>query len=151
MSSSPAAIRMHTKYIAPSERSMPALAMQITELVGSYMVWVGTTDVPAEKVESAPSQGSLLRDWSCAMPPLNAATPPAATNLYRSSSSEISLSMAQRLGETSCRLLARRFQKQIFVSVDIPPSFMTLGDGSKLLVAAEKAVVQALQDIEARG
>jgi hypothetical protein len=32
-----------------------------------------------------------------------AATPPAATNLYRSASSDMSLSMAQRLGEMLCR------------------------------------------------
>ncbi|KAI0768355.1 hypothetical protein BC629DRAFT_1442412 [Irpex lacteus] len=78
-------IRVHTKYIPPSERTLPALALQITELVGSYMVWVGTTDEPAEKVDIAPSQGSLLRDWACAMPPMNATIPPAGTNLYRSS------------------------------------------------------------------
>ncbi|KAI0747359.1 hypothetical protein BC629DRAFT_1560530 [Irpex lacteus] len=135
-------IRVHTKYIPPSERTLPALALQITELVGSYMVWVGTTDEPAEKVEIAPSQGSLLRDWACAMPPMNATIPPAGTNLYRSSSSDVSLSMAQRL--------ARRFKKQIFLSVDVPPAFATLGDGPKLLLAAEKAVVQTLQELETR-
>lgn len=46
---------------------------------------------------------------------------------------------------------ARRFRKQIFLSVDVPPSFMTLGDGPKLTLAVEKAVVQALDELEGRG
>ncbi|KAI0697239.1 hypothetical protein BC835DRAFT_1270564 [Cytidiella melzeri] len=133
-------IQVHTKYIPTSERALPALALQITQLVGSYMVWIGTTGESAENVETALLQGSLLRDWACAMPPTNTAIPPAATNLYRSSSSDVSLSMAQRL--------ARRFKKQIFLSVDVPPAFMTPGDGPKLMLAVEKAAVQSLQALE---
>lgn len=63
-----ARINVYTKYIPPSEKTLPALAVQITQLIGSYMVWVGTTDEPAENAQIAPSQGSLLRDWACAMP-----------------------------------------------------------------------------------
>ncbi|KAI0093030.1 hypothetical protein BDY19DRAFT_989714 [Irpex rosettiformis] len=136
-------IQVYTKYVPPSERTLPALALQITQLVGSYMVWVGITDEPAEKVDIAPSQGFLLKDWACAMPPTSVGIPPAATNLYRSSSSDVSLSMAQRL--------ARRFKRQIFLAVDVPPAFTTLGDGPKVVLAAEQAVVQALQELEARG
>ena len=67
-------VQVHTKYIAPSEKTLPPLALQITQLVGSYMIWVGITEEPAEKAEIAPSQGSLLRDWACAMPPTNVST-----------------------------------------------------------------------------
>ena len=45
---------------------------------------------------------------------------------------------------------ARRFKKQIFLSVDVPAAFATLGDGPKVVLAAEKAVVQTLQELEAR-
>jgi proteasome assembly chaperone 4 len=90
--------------------------------------------------------------------------PGAATTIYRSSSSDVSLSMAQRLGEAcpvqGCRpkcLLylswpfvpaARRFKQQIFLAVDVPPSFMALGDGPRLIMAVEKAVVDVLKSLE---
>lgn len=45
---------------------------------------------------------------------------------------------------------ARRYKKQIFLSVDVPPSFMTLGDGPKLTLAIEKAVVQSLDELDGR-
>lgn len=47
-------------------------------------------------------------------------------------------------------LTARRFKKQIFLSVDLSPSFMALGDGAKLLFAIEKAVVEYLKELETR-
>lgn len=62
-------VSVHTIYVAPSEPTLPALAVQITQLVGSYMVWVGITDESAETVQLAPSRGALTRDWVCAMPP----------------------------------------------------------------------------------
>lgn len=48
------------------------------------------------------------------------------------------------------RHTARRFKKQIFLSVDVPAAFVTLGDGPKVVLAAERAVVQTLQELEAR-
>ncbi|KAG9316219.1 hypothetical protein JVU11DRAFT_2246 [Chiua virens] len=63
-----ATITVRTKYIAPAEPTFPALAVQITRLVGSYMVWVGVTEETAETVENAPLSGSLCKDWACAMP-----------------------------------------------------------------------------------
>jgi Proteasome assembly chaperone 4 len=62
-------IGVETKFIAPPDYSFPALALQVTRLAGSYMIWVGTTDESAEDVEKAPLHGSLCRDWACAMPP----------------------------------------------------------------------------------
>ncbi|KAJ3473505.1 hypothetical protein NLI96_g12970 [Meripilus lineatus] len=134
-------MHVESKYIPPSQRSLPALALQITQLSGSYMVWIGTTTCTTETVDKAAMQGSLLRDWACAMPPgVNTSTPAAATCLYRASSSDIALPMAQRL--------AKRFKKQIFLSVDIPPGFLSMGDGPLLVLAAEKAVVEGLKEAE---
>ena len=59
--------------------------------------------------------------------------------------------MAQRLGENlpgsrSCRsaekVIARRFQKQIFLSVDIPSGFLSLQQ------EAEKGIVASLKELE---
>ncbi|KAL4248348.1 hypothetical protein ABKN59_008075 [Abortiporus biennis] len=135
-------IHVQTKYIPPTQPALPPLAVQVTSLIGSYMVWVGVTEEPAENVHLAPVQGFLLKDWACAMPPSNSnvAIPPSATSLFRSSSSDTALPMAQRL--------AKRFKKQIFLSVDVPPSFVTMGEGSKLMFAVEKAVVDTLKELE---
>ncbi|KAH9949600.1 hypothetical protein B0H21DRAFT_727593 [Amylocystis lapponica] len=135
-------IRVHTTFIPPSDVSLPALAVQTTQLVDSYMLWVGTTEQPPEEVHKAPSLGFLSKDWACAMPARdsNANIPPAATSLLRSSSSDVALSMAQRL--------ARRFKKQIFLSIDVPPSFLSMGQGAKLIFAVEKAVVDTLKAME---
>ena len=110
-------IGVETKYIAPPDYSFPALALQVTRLAGSYMIWVGTTDESAEDIENAPLYGSLCRDWACAMPPLQVCLsfydeprshkyvaqkvgmPATAASLFRSSSSDIAQSMAQRLGK----------------------------------------------------
>lgn len=43
---------------------------------------------------------------------------------------------------------ARRFKKQIFLSVDVPPSFLGVNEGSRVLLAVEKAVVEGLKGME---
>ncbi|KAI9060246.1 hypothetical protein FKP32DRAFT_1595645 [Trametes sanguinea] len=137
-------IHVDTRYFPPAGLGLPALAVQTTRLVDTYMLWVGTTDVEPDLVASAPLQGCLAKDWACAMPARETSgTPPAATPLYRSSSSEASLSMAQRL--------ARRFKKQIFLSIDMPPSLGSMGQEGKLLLAIERAVVDTLKSHEAGG
>ncbi|KAH9935531.1 uncharacterized protein B0H18DRAFT_976134 [Fomitopsis serialis] len=135
-------ITVETKLVSPPDPTLPALAIQVTRLLDSYMLWIGTTDETAEDVHSAPLQGHLARDWACAMPVrnLSANTPPAATSLYRSSSSDAALSMSQRL--------ARRFKKQIFLSIDLPPVFDSMGQGQKLVLAVERAVVETLRELE---
>lgn len=50
--------------------------------------------------------------------------------------------------EASSLLTAKRFGKQIFLSVDIPSSFLTIGQGSRLLLEAEKGIVTTLSGIE---
>jgi len=50
----------------------------------------------------------------------------------------------------SCTLSlpARRFRKQIFLSVDVPPTFLSMGQGSKLLLEVEKGIVEILKEME---
>jgi proteasome assembly chaperone 4 len=68
--------------------------------------------------------------------------------------------MAQRLGEKhgwlsaemtdnlKSRLSARRFKKQIFLSVDIPAAVVGFGQGQELLLDAERGLVEALKELE---
>jgi proteasome assembly chaperone 4 len=66
--------------------------------------------------------------------------------------------MAQRLGAHSCIplvisiymscLTARRFRKQIFLSVDIPPAFLSMEQGSRLFFEVEKGAVETLKELE---
>ena len=61
-------IRLETRYVPASNDGLPALALQATCLVNSYMLWVGAT---AEKdAERAASAGRLAADWACSMPPI---------------------------------------------------------------------------------
>ncbi|KAF9233324.1 hypothetical protein BU15DRAFT_54046 [Melanogaster broomeanus] len=132
-------IAVRTRYIPPAEPTLPALGLQITSLVDSYMLWIGVTGEPPETVQNAPRSGTLCRDWACAMPSGHTGPGPA-TSLFRSSGSDIALSMAQRL--------ARRFRKQIFLSVDIPPAYLTAAEGSRILLEAEKGIVEMLKAID---
>lgn len=91
---------------------------------------------------------------------LQSNTPGAATSLYRPSASDAALTMAQRLGDISvfCSeharhtlteatgfvAVARRTKKQIFLSIDMPPSLGSMGQDGKLLLAIERAVVKLL-------
>jgi hypothetical protein len=66
--------------------------------------------------------------------------------------------MAQRLGKIShlrvwnfwetVGSIAKRFKKQVFMSLDIPSSFLSLGQGPKLLHEAEKGIVVMLAEME---
>jgi Proteasome assembly chaperone 4 len=111
-------ISVDTRHLVSADPSLPALALQVTRFVDSHMVWIGTTECSPADIANACSQGSLCKDWACAMPPktvghilikrrgtetdarLKAGTTHApATSLSRSSSSDVALSMAQRLGK----------------------------------------------------
>lgn len=46
---------------------------------------------------------------------------------------------------------AKRFKKQIFLSIDVPPSFQTLGQEAKLMLAMEKALVDTLKELSGSG
>ncbi|TRM70023.1 hypothetical protein BD626DRAFT_22190 [Schizophyllum amplum] len=132
-------ISVTTRYVSPQDDSLPPLALQITRMVGSYMLWVGMAEGGPDRVAEAPLRGNLCKDWACAMPCVSGGAG-AATALFRTSGSDVALSMAQRL--------AKRFKKQIFLSVDIPASFLTLGQGARVLLEAEKGVVAALKELE---
>jgi len=64
-------IEVETKYIPPGDDSLPALVLQMTCMQASYMLWIGTTTGGPENVQRAVDEGSLARDWACAMPPPN--------------------------------------------------------------------------------
>ena len=64
-------IKTETRYFEPLDDVTPALVIQVTHLVDSYMLWVGPTEGRAEDAESAPRNGCLCRDWACAMPPVS--------------------------------------------------------------------------------
>lgn len=131
-------IRVEVRHVPSADMGLPPLAVQVTKLVGSYMLWVGVSDGGPEDVEQAPLKGNLARDWACAMPAIN--VPATATSLYRSSSSDAALGMSQRL--------ARRFKKQIFLSIDVPPAFNSMGQGSRLVLEVERALVSILKEDE---
>lgn len=85
--------------------------------------------------------------------------PATGTQLLRSTSTDLALSIAKRLGEsinncgsfmrclvTDILPTARRFGKQIFLSVDVPVS---IGDDSGgMIVEVEKALVDTLKEME---
>jgi len=96
------------------------------------MVWVGVTEGPEENAGGATLQGHLGKDWVVAMPPWKS-LPATGSQLLRSSNSDVALSIATRL--------ARRYGKQIFLSVDV-------AEDSGVLLDVEKAVFRTLGDIE---
>lgn len=64
-------ISTETRHFPPLEDAYPALAIRVTSLINSYMVWIGTTARQPQDIEKAPSEGFLCRDWACSMPPLS--------------------------------------------------------------------------------
>jgi len=120
-----AGISVETKYFPSSGTSLPALALQVTCLVDSYILWIGVTEELEENASRATLQGHLGKDWAVSMPPwkvrnsgnenkikwdgsnrrtrfsaLHHQTLPATgSQLSRSSSSDVALSIAKRLGE----------------------------------------------------
>lgn len=52
------------------------------------------------------------------------------------------------------RHTARRTKKQIFLSVDVPPTFLSgggAGQGGQTLLEVEKALIGVLKELEAKG
>jgi proteasome assembly chaperone 4 len=62
-------IRVETKYFPSSGASSPALALQVTCLEDSYMLWIGVTEEAEENASEAILQGHLGKDWAVSMPP----------------------------------------------------------------------------------
>ena len=53
--------------------------------------------------------------------------------------------LARAVGITG---VARRFKKQIFLSIDMPPTLGSMGQEGKLLLAIERAVVDTVKSHE---
>ncbi len=64
-----AGISVETKYFPSSGASSPALALQVTRLVDSYMLWIGVTEELEENASRAILHGHLGKDWGVSMPP----------------------------------------------------------------------------------
>ncbi|KAF8160788.1 hypothetical protein B0H34DRAFT_672901 [Crassisporium funariophilum] len=134
-------ISVQVKQMDTRDLSMPPLVLQVTQMVDTYMLWIGIGDgANVTDGETTVLHGNLCKDWACAMPPKAPGGQSAATSLFRSSSSDVALSMAQRL--------AKRFQKQIFLAIDIPVGFLSMGQGELLVMEAEKNIVATLKDIQ---
>ncbi|TFY74332.1 hypothetical protein EWM64_g9680 [Hericium alpestre] len=133
------AIHVSSHRIAPASPTAPTLVVQVTHLVDSYMLWVGVADEPHVPEEQVIRNGHLARDWACAMPARDSSAAPGGASLFRSSS-DIALPMAQRL--------ARRFKKQMYVSVDIPASITTAGADTQIALEMEKALMKTLKGLE---
>ena len=112
-------VSVKTKYFPSSRASSPALALQVTCLADSYMLWIGATDEVEENAGRAILRGHLGKDWAVAMPPWNVGfrrmeewngeilflymelqmLPATGTQLLRSTSTDLALSIAKRLGK----------------------------------------------------
>ncbi|KAF8520411.1 hypothetical protein BU17DRAFT_46552 [Hysterangium stoloniferum] len=133
-------IQVTSQYVPALNSSFPGLAFQVTSLVDSYMIWIGTMPGSSNDVQLAVANGRLVQDWACAMPPSKTTASTPGTALFRPSNTGIALPMAQRL--------ALRFKKQIFISIDFPPAFMTMSDGTTLAFEAEKQALAILKKLE---
>lgn len=112
-------VTIYTKYVAPSRPGARGLAVQVIELVDSYMIWVGGAEGGPAEVGRAMEKGRLCRDWACGVVG-------AGTRLGGSGDGSAQ-GMASRL--------ARRLGKVVYVSVDV-------NEGE--VVEAERGVVEAV-------
>ncbi|KAF9062432.1 hypothetical protein BDP27DRAFT_1233627 [Rhodocollybia butyracea] len=129
-------ISTQVHHITSDSPSIPAFVLQLTQLVDSYMLWVSPTELLEGDAERAPLLGNLCRDWACAMPVRKSMDTQAASSLFRTPTTDISLAMAQRL--------AKRFGKQVFLSVDI----QSYAGKPEVLLAMEKGILQKFKTLE---
>jgi len=63
--------KVQVKVLNASKPTLPPLVLQITQMVDTYMLWIGVagTNGNVEDGEKAVLHGSLCKDWACAMPP----------------------------------------------------------------------------------
>lgn len=81
----PSDIRIITKSVVPTDKSLPTLALQVICLVNSYMVWVGVASSPNEEARVTVNHGNLCRDWACGMPAISVC-PTVSTKLTQKNS-----------------------------------------------------------------
>lgn len=67
---SDSAIKVQVKIIGANDPASPPLVLQVTQMVNTYMLWIGAveniSDIGAG--ENAVLSGNLCKDWACAMP-----------------------------------------------------------------------------------
>jgi proteasome assembly chaperone 4 len=61
-------MNVQLKRLEASDPSLPSLVLQVTQLVDTYMLWIGIADGDSD-TEKAVLRGHLCNDWACAMPP----------------------------------------------------------------------------------
>ncbi|CEL60967.1 hypothetical protein RSOLAG1IB_04206 [Rhizoctonia solani AG-1 IB] len=165
-----------TSHYAPSDAEGGYhIISHITHLIDSYFIWVGGTverpnslqapppqvggsllaDNEVNQQEATPSSrsieiliaqamqaGSMAKDFSCAMSTTQVSTPALGVPIFRSRDSDESLAVSQRL--------ARRFKKQIFLSLDIPSLIKTSGQTSYFMSQVEKHLLTTLKLFESQ-
>ncbi len=62
-------LKVEVKSLASGDPTLPPLVLQVTKMVGTYMLWVGVSTNKHGNGEQAILDGSLCKDWACAMPP----------------------------------------------------------------------------------
>ncbi|KZO93075.1 hypothetical protein CALVIDRAFT_566795 [Calocera viscosa TUFC12733] len=160
-------IRTTAYRFPPSLPSGPTFGLQVTQLTGTYVLWVGVLPSGSEELAVLPQldplrdeegggsggevggggeEAKLGRDWAVGMPP-RGSLPPVGTQLLRSSGDDLALPLAQRL--------ARRFGKQVFLSVDVGDltagGMMGMGaEGARVVMDVERGLVRVLQALEER-
>lgn len=119
--------------------------------VTSRMIWVGTADRDGQ-----PASRRLGSDWACAMPSKMASAPVAGATLLSSSSSAAGGPGTNQRAVNMAQRLARRFNQQIFLSLDLPSDFaggsaaaMSDPYTAKALLSLEGELVKILKAAEA--
>jgi len=62
-------VKVEVKSVASGDPTLPPLVLQVTKMVGTYMLWVGVSTNKDGNGEQAILDGNLCKDWACAMPP----------------------------------------------------------------------------------
>ncbi|CAE6415249.1 unnamed protein product [Rhizoctonia solani] len=164
--------RVTSRYAPSDSEGGHHIVSHITHLIDSYFIWVGGTVERPDSLQAPPPQagglladdevnqqdsipdsrsvevlvaqamqtGSLAKDFSCAMLTTQVSTPALGVPIFRSRDSDESLALSQRL--------ARRFKKQIFLSLDIPVLIKTSGQTSYFMSQVEKHLLITLKSFD---
>lgn len=63
-------MKTQVKVFPSSDPTIPSLVLHVIHLVDSYMLWIGiSSSSDPNDAQGAILNGSLCRDWACAMPP----------------------------------------------------------------------------------
>ncbi|GJJ06325.1 hypothetical protein Clacol_000516 [Clathrus columnatus] len=139
----PPVITVSSHVAPPVDVYSPSIVFQITSLIDSYMIWVSAVQGLPENPSQVARDGRLSHDWACAMPPAKRHSSGSVTPLFATGDANLALSMAQRL--------ARKFEKQIFLSIDLPSHLFAMGGTASLIILEiEKQAVTLLKELETK-